>query len=488
MKPLPLGQMLGGQSPLKTTEAGVAALAAPCMSLTDDTRSLGAGGVMVWDSKIKPEVTAKVMEEVSVQGGVLISDVEGADVEVEHAGKVLAAYAAATWPKQPKVMMGVTGTSGKTSVAWFGQAMMAAMGVNGASVGTLGTVRNNEVLDYSGYTSPSALKLHPMLQDLANDGVSHCVMEVSSHALALSRADGVRFAAAGITNVTQDHFDFHGDYAHYFAAKARLFSDVLPEGATAVVNMNRRELMPLASLAKSRGLRMLNVGTGNAELVVEVVEATAAGLVANLKYDAVPVPVRLPLVGAFQAENLAVSLGLLVAGGLPWADVARAAAKVQGVPGRMELIYKEGGPSVIVDYAHKPDALQRVLESAKPLAAARGGKLWVVFGCGGNRDTSKRPLMGGIAARLADHVIVTDDNPRFEDAASVRAAVVAGVEGAGGVAQNVGDRRQAIVYALEKASAHDVVIVAGKGHEDGQIVAGVTLPFDDRAVVREVLG
>ncbi|MFZ2587900.1 MAG: UDP-N-acetylmuramoyl-L-alanyl-D-glutamate--2,6-diaminopimelate ligase [Alphaproteobacteria bacterium] len=476
-------------------------------ALTDDTRALEAGGVMVWDSRVKPEATAKVVADVKAKGGVLVSDVAGADVVVPDAGQVLAAYAAARWPKQPKVMMGVTGTSGKTSVAWFGQAMMAGMGLNAASVGTLGTVRNSEVVDYSGYTSPSALKLHPMLQDLAEDGptspdglrrsgaVNHCVMEVSSHALALGRADGVRFAAAGITNVTQDHFDFHGDYAHYFAAKARLFAEVLPHGAAAVVNINRPELMPIAALAKGRGLKLLSVGTANAELVVEVVEATAHGLVAKLKYDAVPVEVRLPLVGAFQAENLAMSLGLLVGSGLGWRDVAKAATMVRGVPGRMELVAPlrpEGFagrqfPSVIVDYAHKPDALQRVLEAARPLATKSGGKLWVVFGCGGNRDATKRPLMGGIAARLADEVIVTDDNPRFEDAGAVRAAVVAGAVGSARV-REMGDRRKAIEAALDEAKPHDVIIVAGKGHEDGQIVNGVTLPFDDRMVVREVLG
>jgi UDP-N-acetylmuramoyl-L-alanyl-D-glutamate--2,6-diaminopimelate ligase len=196
------------------------------------------------------------------------------------------------------------------------------------------------------------------------------------------------------------------------------------------------------------------------------------------------VPVSVPLVGAFQAENLAVALGLLVGAGLNWPQLAKAAAKVTSVPGRMELTAVKNKPTVVVDYAHKPDALQRALESLKPITS---GKLWVVFGCGGNRDATKRPIMGEIAAKLADHVIVTDDNPRNENAADIRKAVIAGIESAGGKGRDVGDRRKAIEYAIEKAKPDDVILVAGKGHEEGQIVGDDVLPFDDREVVKEAL-
>lgn len=458
--------------------------------LTDDTRGLSAGEVMVWDARFKPALTDTVLAEARAKGAAaIVTNVQAAGVVYhENPGAVLSRYAAAAWPRQPEVVLGVTGTSGKTSVAWFGQQMLAAAGYNGASVGTLGTVRASEVVGYSGYTSPSALKMHPLLQDLADDGVTHAVCEVSSHALALSRMDGVRFAAAGITNVTQDHFDFHGNFDTYMAAKARLFTEVLPEDGVAVVNVMREELWPLTALCKQRGLRMLSVGTANAELVVEVVEAHAQGIDVKLKYDAVPVPVRLPLVGGFQAENLAVSLGLLLAGGVPWEKLVRAVEEVSSVPGRMEMIAGAGKPTVLVDYAHKPDALARALAAAKPLAAKSGGKLWVVFGCGGDRDATKRPLMGKIAAEIADEIVVTDDNPRTEAAAPIRAQIVAGVVAGGGVARDIGDRRAAIAAALDGAAANDLIVVAGKGHESGQEVNRVVTPFDDRVVVRELLG
>ena len=483
---------------LKTLPASGSVPDVAVASVADDSRKVQPGGVLVWDERIKPAATAQVLADARAKGALVVSNAAGADVVVAEPGKVLAAWAAMQHPKQPQAMLAVTGTSGKTSVAWFCQQVASAAGVEAASVGTLGTVRHGKVVDYSGYTSPTALQLHPMLEGLAADGVKLACMEVSSHALALHRADGVKFSAAGLTNVTQDHFDFHGDYDHYFAAKARLFTELLPEGATAVLNIARPESWPLAGICKQRGVHVLTVGTGNAELVVEVVNADAGGLEVKLRFDAVPVPLHLPLVGGFQAENVAVALGLLVAGGkaagLDWAKVAKSAARLSSVPGRMEIVpgqnpSKSGQPAVIVDYAHKPDALARALMAVKPLAEKAGGKLWVVFGCGGNRDAGKRPMMGRIAAEIADVVVVTDDNPRFEDAAEIRKQVVAGVT-AGGATQwsEQGDRRKAIVDTVAAAGPRDVILVAGKGHEDGQIVGNETLPFDDRVVVREVLG
>lgn len=465
----------------------------PGATLTDDTRTLKQGEVFVWDERIKPSLTAQVVAEARAKGAARIitnASVAGADiVPTEVPGKVLAAYAAQTWPGQPGVMLGVTGTSGKTSVAWFCQALGVACNLNAASLGTLGTVRNNAVEDYSGYTSPTALKLHPMLQALEADGTTHACMEVSSHALALHRADGVRFTAAGLTNVTQDHFDFHGDYDNYFAAKVRLFTELLQPGATAVLPITRPEAWGLASVAKQRGLRVLGVGTGNAELVVGVNEATGQGLAVTLKYGATPVDVQVPLVGAFQAENLATALGLMLAGGVPWETLAKAVPHLAAPPGRMELTPATAkSPCVVVDYAHKPDALARVLMALKPLAQNAGGRLFVVFGCGGNRDAAKRPLMGKLAADMADMVIITDDNPRNEDPASIRAQVEEGAKtGLTKAIHNIGNRRTAIAEALSAATARDIVLVAGKGHEDGQIVGDQTLPFDDRLVVKELL-
>lgn len=460
--------------------------------VVDDSRAVkGAGCVFVWDTRQNPKDTIAIVKDAQARGvAAVVSDAGMAGVvRSAEPCKLVAQWAAMTWPRQPKTMLGVTGTSGKTSVAWFARQAAALAGRKSASVGTLGVMRKDDDADteYTGFTSPTALKLHPILDTLAGEKVEICALEVSSHALVLNRADGVRFKAAGLTNITQDHLDFHGDLGAYHNAKMRLFAEVLPEDGVAVVNMNKPENLPAAAIAKQRGCSVLTVGTRNAELVVDVVEANARGLLVNLKFDAVPVGMRLPLIGAFQAENIAVALGLLVGGGVSWKDVAKAANRLTAVPGRMEVVVtKATQPGVVVDYAHKPDALQRALESLRP-SVQDGGKLRVVFGCGGNRDALKRPIMGKIAAELADAVYVTDDNPRKEKAADIRAQVVAGVKQGGGIALEIGDRREAIAAALSDAGPRDVILIAGKGHEAGQIVGEVVLPFDDRLVARDLL-
>lgn len=460
--------------------------------LADDSRKVEQGDIFVWDSRIAPKQnTAQLVADAKARGAVaVISDVavEGA-IQVPNAGAVMARYAAAAWPKQPPVMLGVTGTSGKTSTVWFGRQLAQLSGKRAASVGTLGVMRQDSDVEteYTGFTSPTALKLGPILDTLAREKVETCLLEVSSHALVLDRVDAVKFKAAGLTNITQDHLDFHGDLAGYHAAKLRLFSEVLPDGGVAVLNINRMETWPAAAVAKQRGCPVLTVGISNAELVAEVVEASGRGLHLKLKFDANPVDVQVPLIGSFQAENLAVAMGLLVGGGHKWNDISRVVTQMTAVPGRMEVVPSiSPQPSVVVDYAHKPDALQRALESLRPLVRD-GGKLRVVFGCGGNRDALKRPIMGRIAAELADEIYVTDDNPRMEDAAAIRKQVIAGVEQGGGVAREFDDRAQAIAAAIEDGRAQDVILIAGKGHESGQIVGAEVLPFDDRLVARDVL-
>lgn len=481
--------------PLRSmTKTGMAELGLPegARGMADDTRALEPGDVFVWDVRIKPGIHEKLFAEARAKGAAaIISNVDAPGVIYDpQPGALLAKWASDHWPKQPARMLGVTGTSGKTSVAWFGQQLARRIGCNAASIGTLGIVRNDVVEEYTGYTSPTALQVHPLLDRLAGEGVDTAFMEVSSHALELRRSEGIRWAAAGLTNMTQDHLDFHGSLEEYHAAKARFFSEVLPEDGVAVLNIGRQESWPVASIVKQRGGRVLTVGTSNAELVVAVEDADARGLGLSLKYDDVPVPVRVPLIGTFQAENLAVALGLLVGTGSDWKALAASVEGLKGVPGRMEMVPGgEDQPVVVVDYAHKPDALQRALESLVPVVDRKaGGKLWVVFGCGGNRDAGKRPIMGKIAAQLADEVIVTDDNPRREVAADIRAQVMAGVREGGKAGREIGDRRAAIAAAVEAAGVHDVILVAGKGHEDGQIVGDEVLPFDDRVVVREILG
>ncbi len=474
-------------------------LALPVQVLRDDSRQLtgqlieGAGEVLVWDSRNKPSATAEILAHAAAKGvPVVTNDMSAVEAEgvitVAEPGRVLAAWAAQQWPAQPPVMLGVTATSGKTSVVWLARQLAAAVGLRAASVGTFGVMTSDvmDEADYNGFTSPTALQAHPLLADLAARGVTHCAMEVSSHALALHRLDGVRFAAAGLTNITQDHLDFHGDLPNYHAAKLRLFGEVLPAGKTAVLNMPRPECWPAAAMAKARGCPVLSVGTHGAELVVKPLASGPFGLELGLNFDGVQHVVRVPLLGTFQAENLAMALGLLVAGGVAWGDLVRVVARVTGVPGRLQLVPgKPGQPTVLVDYAHKADALQRVLEGLRPQVPA-GGKLRVVFGCGGNRDALKRPVMGRIAAELADYVVVTDDNPRQEEAATIRAAVLAGARGAarqGVEIIEIGDRKTAIEATLAASGPDDVVLVAGKGHEDGQIVGHQVLPFSDSLVV-----
>lgn len=484
--------------------------------VVDDSREVvGVADALVWDSRVARGGGAEFVRDALAKGATVVTDLEvdGANANlfrVADAGEVLARYAAGHWPKQPKKIVGVTGTAGKSSVAWFCQQLGREL--NSAAVGTLGVIREDKVVEYTGYTSPSALKIHPILQQLAEDNVGVAALEVSSHALALRRMDGVQFCAAGFTNFTQDHLDFHGSMEEYFFAKMRLFDEVLPAEGLAVVNVRRPELFPVLGVVKQRGGRLLSVGTNNAELVVEVVRADARWLEVNLKFDRVPVPLQLPLVGSFQAENLAVALGLMVGAGMTWGEIAKAAANITSVAGRMEIVSarpparqeslrrgrpevgmaemklgRADQPTVVVDYAHKPDALRRALEALRPMVVGEG-KLRVVFGCGGNRDAGKRPMMGKIAAELADAVYVTDDNPRREEAAEIREAVVAGVVQGGKKPRNIGDRKKAILAALNDSGPDDVVLVAGKGHEDGQIVGDTVLPFDDRVVVRELLG
>jgi UDP-N-acetylmuramoyl-L-alanyl-D-glutamate--2,6-diaminopimelate ligase len=447
--------------------------------LTDDSRRVQPGDVFVFDQRIHA-AAARFIEEAQRRGAsAVVANVDAPHVLFEpEPGRVLARWARAQYARQPAHMVAVTGTNGKTSVAWFYQQLV----VGAASVGTLGIMAEGQVLAQTGYTSPPALKIHEILDDLASRGISHACLEASSHALALHRLDGVALEAAALTNISHDHLDFHGSLDAYVAAKQRLFSELLPPGGTAVLPMGHPVAWPLASLCKERECRVLSVGTANAELVVQPVAVAAAGLEVLVKFGEIHETMTLPLMGAFQAENVAVAFGLALASGQPAALACAALSGITSVPGRMEIIQnkRENQPTVVVDYAHTPEALQRALEALRPLTA---GKLSVVFGCGGDRDRKKRALMGKIAAELADRSVVTDDNPRNEDPAAIRQEIL---QGAGG-ATEIGDRAEAIAYALAQAEAADVVLLAGKGHETGQVVKGQTLPFDDRAVAREAL-
>jgi len=454
----------------------------------DDSRLVQDGDVFIIDSKQGPD-TLKYIDDARSRGArYVISDnvYGGPPPEYTHVcerpGVFMAKWAAEAYPNQPEFVMGVTGTNGKTSVAWFAREIATFSGKKAASLGTLGLYEGDVYKEYFGFTSPRPEKLHTMLNDLAARDFSHVAMEVSSHALDLGRVDGVRFHAAAFTNLTQDHLDYHGSMEAYFQSKLRLFGEVLKLGATAVINVGRMESMPLAATSKMCGLNVLTYGVANAELVVRIKDFSPAGMDIEIKYDTWHEVVTVPLVGLFQGENLGAAVGLSLASGIGMADILRALPKLTPVPGRMEAIITQNTkqPTVVVDYAHTPDALKSALESLRPQVK---GKLWVVFGCGGNRDKTKRPLMGKISKDLADCIVVTDDNPRFEDPDTIRAEIMNAAIGA----HNIGDRREAILYALSKAAPDDVVLITGKGPESGQIVKGQTTPFDDRDVAREVL-
>ncbi|MFM9857914.1 UDP-N-acetylmuramoyl-L-alanyl-D-glutamate--2,6-diaminopimelate ligase [Pseudoxanthobacter sp. M-2] len=393
----------------------------------------------------------------------------------------LALMAAALYAPQPETVLAVTGTAGKTSVAAFTRQILEAAGRPAASLGTLGIVTAAGTR-YGNLTTPDPVVLHRDLAALARDGIQHAVLEASSHGLDQRRLDGVRFAAAAFTNLGRDHMDYHPTVESYLAAKLRLFETLLPDSAPVVVDPSAPKAAAVVAAARRRGLPLITVGSLGTTLKLVDVLPDAVGQRLVVEAEGGRHIVRLPLLGDFQVSNALVSAGLAVAAGVPAAEALAALADLEGAPGRLDLVGRtaEGAP-VFVDYAHKPDALEAVLETLRPLT---DGRLIVVFGAGGDRDRGKRPLMGAVASRLADVAIVTDDNPRSEPPVAIRAAILASAPGA----LEIADRRAAIFEAVGMLKAGDVLVVAGKGHEPGQIVGDVTLPFSDHAVVREALG
>ena len=394
--------------------------------------------------------------------------------------------AANFWGLQPKVSVAVTGTNGKTSVANFCRQIFARAGHVSASMGTLGlTVSrpdgSHDQITPTGLTTPDAGDVAELLARVAQLGVTHFAMEASSHGIDQRRLDGVRLAAAGFLNLTQDHLDYHGTMDAYMRAKLRLFEQLMPRGATAVLNADAEAFPFFAAASVVSGQRVMSVGESGQAIRLERRELQADGQRLVLRAEGRVYDVKLPLAGAFQASNALVAAGLCRAAGLSWDDAFAGLAELQGVAGRLQRVGAgPRGGEAYVDYAHTPDGLETVLKALRPHAR---GKLIVVFGAGGDRDKGKRPIMGEIAARLADLTIVTDDNPRTEDPAAIRAEVMAGARGA----REIGDRREAIRAACALMTDGDIVVVAGKGHEQGQIVAGVTHPFDDVAEAQAAL-
>ncbi|HEX5212044.1 MAG TPA: UDP-N-acetylmuramoyl-L-alanyl-D-glutamate--2,6-diaminopimelate ligase [Pseudolabrys sp.] len=400
-------------------------------------------------------------------------------VQVANVRRALALAAAGLFPRQPATIAAVTGTSGKTSVAVFTRQIWASLGFKAASIGTIGVV-SPDGETYGSLTTPDPVELHRTLDTLAGDGVTHLALEASSHGLDQHRLDGVRIAAGAFTNLSRDHLDYHRTIEGYLAAKLRLFTDLVAANGTAVIDADDCYAGQVIEAVKRRGLKIMTVGVHGDDIKLVGGAIDGFAQVIDIAHGGKTYKVKLPLVGAFQVQNAAVAAGLAIATG---ADPARAFAALEhltGAKGRLELAGDKNGAPIFIDYAHKPDALKNALEALRPYAK---GKLTVVFGAGGDRDAGKRPIMGRIAAENADRVIVTDDNPRSEQPAAIRAAILAAATGAA----EIGDRAEAIRTGIASLQKGDVLLIAGKGHETGQIVGDKILKFSDHDAVAAAL-
>ncbi len=396
---------------------------------------------------------------------------------------VRAAYARAAsrqFAPQPATVVAVTGTNGKTSVASFVRQIWAGCGLHSASIGTLG-VETSDGLIPGELTTPDSLSLHRDLARLRTLGIDHVAMEASSHGLDQRRLDGLRFRAVGFTNLSRDHLDYHPDMAHYANAKLRLFTDLLADGGAAVVNTDDEEHQPFMFAALDRGAQLLTVGREGAFFEITEVTIEGYGQRVHGRLVGEHVSFYLPLTGSFQASNAVMALALAIASGAPQDLALAAVTTLKGAKGRLELVAEHNGAAIFVDYSHKPVALETALTSLRPYAT---NKLHVVFGAGGDRDKGKRPMMGAVAERLADRITITDDNPRTEDAATIRSEVRAAAPSA----REIGDRREAIIDAVRQLQPGDVLVVAGKGHEDYQIIGKTKHHFSDHEVVLEAVG
>jgi UDP-N-acetylmuramoyl-L-alanyl-D-glutamate--2,6-diaminopimelate ligase len=400
-------------------------------------------------------------------------------IAVEDARRALAQAAARFFPRQPGMIAAVTGTSGKTSVVAFVRQIWSQLGRLAASIGTLGLISPDGEIAGS-LTTPDPIRLHRTLDELAGDGVSHVALEASSHGLDQRRLDGVRVRIGAFTNLTRDHLDYHSSLEAYLSAKLRLFETLIAADGAAVIDADAAHSAAFVRAAQARRLTLVTVGRAGADL--RLLEARIDGLGQQLRLDhrGRNMTLRLPLVGHFQLENALLAAGIAMASGEDPGAVFAALEQLKGAKGRLELVARKNNATIFVDYAHKPDALAKALDALRAFAR---GRLVVVFGAGGDRDSGKRPLMGAIAAEKADRVIVTDDNPRSEDPAAIRAAILAAAPGA----REIADRGAAIAAAIAELEPGDALLIAGKGHESGQIVGDRVRPFTDHEAVAAAL-
>jgi len=455
--------------------------------ITADSRTAGPGALFAALSGSKADGARFIADAVSkgaaaVLAGetALVADALSVPViRSREPRRALALMAARFYGRQPETVVAVTGTSGKTSVAEFTRQLFAAAGRSAASLGTIGLVKPGGAV-YGSLTTPDPVTLHETLASLAGEGITHLAFEASSHGLDQYRLDGVKIAAGAFTNLGRDHLDYHPTTEAYLAAKLRLFEELLAPGAPAVVNLDGARSGDVVKAAERRGLKVVSVGQAGATVRLAALGRDGFAQALSIVHAGRTYDVRLPLIGTYQAANAMVAVGLALAVGEDPAVVIPALSGLSGVKGRLEIVGQRNGGLAVVDYAHKPEALEAALDGVRPFAT---GRLICVFGCGGDRDRGKRPIMGAIAEARADITIVTDDNPRTEEPAAIRREILAGAPGA----REVGDRGEAIRTAVRIMQAGDVVLVAGKGHETGQIVGQTVIPFSDHECLRAAL-
>lgn len=422
--------------------------------------------------KFVPQAVERGAAAILSDGGV--ENIPLPHVIADEPRRALALAAKTFYASQPDHVVAVTGTNGKSSTVDFTRQIWARAGLKAASMGTLGAIGpagNVEI----GHTTPDPVTIHETLRELSLQQVTHCAMEASSHGLEQHRLDGVTLSAVGFLNFTQDHLDYHQTMDDYLAAKLRLFASLAPAGIPAIVNADSGHRETFEAAATAAGLTIVSFGWRGEDLWIDELMPRATGQTLFLYWrDVEQKPVDLPLIGEFQALNALAAAAFCLSLGMDFPAVADGLAHLKPVKGRLELVGKTAtGAGVFVDYAHTPDGLDVLLRAVRPHTA---GRLKVIFGCGGDRDAKKRPLMGEIATRQGDDVIVTDDNPRSEDPAAIRAAILASAPGA----REIGDRGEAIRTVIRELKKGDTLVIAGKGHETGQIVGSSVLPFSDQ--------
>jgi len=453
--------------------------------LNSDSRAIEPGDIFFALPGAKVHGNEFVPEAVARGALAIISDkapVGDPGVPVIIVSDVRAAYARAAsriFEPQPEITVAVTGTNGKTSVASFVRQIWNYAGIPGASIGTLGVDTATRHIDGS-LTTPDSRTLHQNMRALKAQGINHVALEASSHGLDQRRLDGMHFEAVAFTNLSRDHLDYHADMEEYRNAKLRLFTDLLVDGGPAVVNVDDPEHEPFMFAALGNGSTLLTVGREGAYIEILSIKPEGYGQRVEVRHVGEKLSFHLPLTGEFQVSNALVAAALAMSSGVDKAQAFPALSELVGAKGRLELVAEHNGAAVFIDYSHKPVALESALASLRPYVK---GKLRVVFGAGGDRDKGKRPMMGEVAQRMADDVIVTDDNPRTEDAATIRREILAAAKGA----REIGDRKAAIFDAVKSLRPGDVLLVAGKGHEDYQIIGTTKHHFSDHETVAEAL-